>query len=122
MNHHHRKDRMSDVPTQRPFNGFLADQRGGALHAELTERLAEVTAAVIEHGKAGSLTLTIKISQQKGAERAVIVADDLKVKVPAPERGESLFFADEDGNLSRRDPRQPALPLSEARKAGEATS
>jgi hypothetical protein len=54
---------MSDAEKRdaRPFTGFLQEQRRGALHQELSEILAETVAAVTEHGKPGTVTLTLKI-------------------------------------------------------------
>jgi hypothetical protein len=108
---------MTDLPRQRPFNQWLLEQRQGALHGELTARLAEVTAAVAEHQAKGTVTLTITIAPQKHDATAVIVSDDVKAKAPRGDRGASLFFVDDHGGLSRRDPRQPELPLSAVRSA-----
>ncbi len=91
------------------FAAWLQEHRSGALHDELSDALAELARAVGEHDKAGTLSLTIRIAPN-GAN-TVIVTDDLKVKAPEAARPASLFFTDGRGNLSRRDPRQPELPL-----------
>lgn len=103
---------MSDTDEKvvKPFSTFLIEQRNGALAAELGEALHELVEAVTETSKAGSLTLTIKIKPE-GA--VLFVSDDVKVKAPAAERTASIFYADEHANLSRKDPRQPELPLAE---------
>lgn len=98
-----------DAPTVRPFSAWLREQRSGSLHSELGERLAEAAAAVVDHEKAATLTLTIKLSP--AGDGAVRVTDDVKTKIPAGDRGTSLFFTDDAGNLSRRNPRQAELPL-----------
>lgn len=95
-----------------PFNQVLLEIRQGSLHAELSERLQELVAAVAEQEKAGSLTLTIRVSPAGRRTAQYEISDDVSVKLPKPERGSSLFFA-LDGNLSRSDPRQPQLPLQE---------
>ncbi len=41
------------------------------------------------------------------------VSDEVKTKEPEGERGAALWFADEDGNLSRRNPMQQELPIRE---------
>lgn len=99
-----------DAPSVRPFAAVLQEQRQGGLHSELSEQLAELVAAVAAHGKAGSLTVTLNV---KPAEMpgAIVVSDDVKSKVPQPDKPASLFYSDDHGNLSRRDPRQPELPL-----------
>jgi hypothetical protein len=94
-----------------PFARFLQEHRGGRLSTELAEALNELVEAVTDTGKAGSLSLTVKIKPAgKGDAHALFVSDDVKVKKPAAERGESLFFADSDSNLTRKDPRQPEIP------------
>ena len=97
----------------KPFSQFLMEQRGGGMHGELSEKLREVVAAVVEHGKAGQMILTIKVTPLKAAEGQYVVVDDVKCKTPEGDRGASLYFADEDGNLSRSNPSQPELPLRE---------
>ena len=106
----------------KPFAAWLQEHRSGGLHQELSEALAEVARAVSEHEKVGSLTVTIKL--EPNGVGTVIVTDELKTKVPEPARPASLFFTDAGGNLSRRNPRQPELPLREvpAVDAEEATA
>lgn len=99
--------------TPKPFSQFLIEQRAGGLHSEVSEKLQTLVAAVAEHGKAGALTLTISVKPVDGSVGQYVVSDDVKVKAPEPARGASLFFADDVGNLSRSDPRQPELPLRE---------
>lgn len=105
----------NDTPNTQPFSQWLFQQRSGATHAELTDALAEVGAAVMETGKPGEVVLRIKVSKasKKGGHQ-MLVADDVIVKAPKPARDESLFFFDErTGSLTRTDPLQPSLPLQE---------
>jgi hypothetical protein len=107
-------DPMPDPEATAPrktFTSFLHEQRGGVLHAELTDALAELVAKVAEHEKGGTLTLKITIKPE--ADGAVKVADEVAIKAPRPASRPSLFFTDSSGNLSRRNPRQPELPLRE---------
>jgi hypothetical protein len=97
----------------RPFAAFLHDQRGGVLHSELSEALAEVSQAVMLHNKGGKVTLTISVKPAGNAEHTVFIGDDVKVQVPQAEKPTSMFFVDDEGNVSRRDPRQAELPLKE---------
>lgn len=98
-------------PEAAPFQQWLLAQRGGLCHAELTDRLAEVVAGVIEHGKQGRLQLTIAVKRSDVGGVAVMVTDTITAKVPAGERPAALFFAADGGGLVRQDPRQPELPL-----------
>lgn len=103
-----------EAPGTKPFGAFLHEHRSAGLHNEAGEGLAALVAAVIENQKKGSLTITINVEPAKGDERSVVVSDVLKVKAPEPSKPQSRFFSDPHGNLSRRDPRQPELPLRDA--------
>lgn len=105
-------ERGEIVTTTKPFGQFLLEQRNGALHGELSDRLREVVEGVVQHGKAGALTLLVTV-KPSGVGAQFLVTDEVRVKVPEADRGASLFFADQRGNLSRSDPRQPELPLRE---------
>jgi hypothetical protein len=99
---------VAKAPKQ--FTDTLRDIRGGQLTEDLTERLRELVSKVNETGGGGSLTLTLKIKRAaKGSGMTLIVADDIKVKLPVGERGETILFATDDGELQRNDPRQPRL-------------
>ena len=108
---------MSDdtAPQQaRPITGVLLEHRQGLTHSELSDALADVTRRVLEHRKPGSVTLKLDIKPGPGA--SVELVDKITVKAPEGQRESSLFFADEHGNLSRKDPRQlelEAQPLRE---------
>lgn len=93
----------------RPFADWLTQQRKGALNIEAAQALAELVEAVRETGKDGALTLTIKVEHSKG--NALIVTDKVNVKLPEHTRESVLWWADDAGNLTRRDPNQPELPL-----------
>ncbi len=97
----------------RPFADWMAEQRNGALHTELSQGLNDLVDAVNGVGRSGTLTLVVKVQPaSKHGEGSVLVADDVKVKLPQ-ERGEALYFVDADANLSRQNPAQPSLPLRE---------
>ncbi len=100
---------VDDKPTGN-FWGWLREHKQGALHSELSEKLAELALACLEHEKAGSLTLTINV-RDSGDGSTVFVSDDLKAKIPTADRGGSIMFASDDGTLSRQDPRQMTLPM-----------
>ncbi len=91
-----------DTPVIRPFTAWLTEQRRGTLNQELAEGLHELTNAVQTLGKKGTLTLTITVVPTKGDHVGVI--DDVTVKAPKPDRPDSLWFVDHDGNLTRNDP------------------
>lgn len=93
------------------FSAWLFQQRQGALHAELTIALAELTQAVMATDKEGSLTLTVKV-KKAGRGIQMIVSDAVKVNTPSRDVDPSFFFFNEEtGSLTRNDPYQPDLPL-----------
>lgn len=103
----------------RPFLAFLQEHRSGELHDELSERLNELTRAVQGVGKKGTLTLVIEVRPAGRSHDQVFVVDDVKAKLPEPDRAESIMYVDGAGNLSRSNPLQAELPgLREVRGPG----
>ena len=98
----------------RPFATTLQEIGGGKLAARLAAQLVELTAAVKATGKKGAITLKIEVAPlKKAAANTLVVSGSSTAKVPEGEDANptSVFFADDDGNLSRDDPQQPQLPL-----------
>ena len=94
----------------RPFSDWLREQQSGRTHDELTDALATLAAAVKETGKKGSISLTITVAPfDKGNGAALTVTDLVKVALPQHDRRKSIFYADDNGNLTRDDPMQPTF-------------
>lgn len=100
---------MTDRPPIRPFADFLREQAKGTTHDELSEGLHDLVQRVRDTGKKGTLTVAITVELMKGSDKAVIVSDEIKLKLPEHDRDTSLFFADRNGNLTRNDPDQLAF-------------
>ena len=98
---------MTEEQHARPFADFLAQQ--GRAHQELTEGLHDLIAAVKDTGKAGTLTLTIKVAVDMKNDEILRVSDNVVLKAPAHDRGERIYYADRTGNLTRSNPNQPEL-------------
>lgn len=92
------------------FNNTIDQIRYGQLSDELTEKMTELTRVCKETGRAGELTLKIKI--KPGAAGQMELSDDVKVKMPEYPRSTTLMFATDDGGLQREDPRQKTLDLT----------
>lgn len=45
----------------------------------------------------------------KGDSQVLVVSDEIKIKLPEFSRPASVFYSDEQGNLSRSNPDQPEL-------------
>lgn len=97
---------MSDPDRIRPFADFLREQAKGKSHAELSENLQTVVNAVKDTGKKGTLVYKVSIEPMKGDNAALVVTDEITVRLPEHDRQSSLFFADREGNLVRNDPNQ----------------
>lgn len=95
--------------TPRDFAVFLMEHARGRSHDELSAALRALVLAVSETGKPGSLTYSVKIKPQAKVEGAVLIADSIKSSLPEFDRPESIFFATDQGDLTRTDPRQSAL-------------
>ena len=101
--------------SKRAFAVFLQELRDGRTHAELSDQLATVLEKVKETGKAGEITLKLKVRPAgRGADvDKIVVADSVTIKLPNPERGEDFFWLTEENDLSRNHPRQGGLDLRE---------
>ena len=100
---------MTDTPPPpiRPFADWLRDQAGGTSHEELSEGLRDLVVKVTDTGKKGTLTYVVTVEPMpKVNGNALRVSDEIKLKLPEFDREVSLFFADDDRNLVRTDPRQ----------------
>lgn len=96
-----------------PNNTFLhvlQHHEEGEILNQLAEAQRECRAAAEMTGKVASLTLVVKFKAAARGATAILIAP-VKVKLPEVEPGASLWFADEEGNLHRNDPRQKELPL-----------
>ncbi|QFU87852.1 hypothetical protein [Amycolatopsis sp. YIM 10] len=92
-----------------PFALFLYELNKGRPNRELGAKLKELVAEVLKTRKAGTLQLTLTVKPQANVDGAVIIADEIKRKLPAFDRKASIYFADETGALHRDNPTQPTL-------------
>jgi hypothetical protein len=111
-------DTPLEGPARKPFAAFLQEHRNGGLHGELSDALAQLVLATLEQGKKGTLTIKVDVSPNQDGV-TVTITDTVTVKPPEAPRGAGIWFADEAGNLSRRNPMQPELPLRELRQGEE---
>ncbi len=93
------------------FLNFLSNLREGRAIDEMATALQEVQEGVNATGKAGTLTITISVAPASKGNRAMhTIKDKIAFKAPKPEADETVLFAT-NGGYSRRDPRQPELPV-----------
>lgn len=101
---------------ERQFTDVLTEVRRGQCELELTDGLRALVEAVETTGRSGTLTLKLDISPN-GKGEAVFVKDTITVKKPQVEGQASIFFIDDEHNLTREDPRQ--LSFAEIRREGK---
>ena len=89
----------------------LEEMHRGAVTAQADTELAKAIAAVKEHGKAAEVTIKVKIEPSGGDE--VSVTAECSSKLPKPKARPAIFFMTENNDLTRDDPKQTSLPLSE---------
>lgn len=95
---------MTTNTNPQPFAEWMHEHRGGAFHTELSEKLAQLLAAVVDTQKAGSLTIKIKV---KATGHQVSFVDTVSADLPEHDKELSLFFFNEKtGAVSKEDPRQ----------------
>ncbi len=100
------------------FDKTLREIRAGLVITELSQKLSELVAAVRATGKGGKLRLDLAIKPaSKGETVCVMVEDDITVKLPKPERANTIFYSTEDNLLQRNDPRQSEFELKEVPQA-----
>lgn len=92
-----------------PFTDVLSQIRRGLVVTELTEALAELCEAVIDTGKAGELTLKIKIKPPKGDSCQVTLSPMVSSKTPKADMPDGIFFVGAGGDLLRNDPDQKEM-------------
>jgi hypothetical protein len=94
----------------RPITDTLRHIGGGVFIDTASDKMAELVAAVDSTGRAGKLTLEVKV---KKATRggAMHITGTYKLTKPAEEPMEAMLFATPEGNLVADDPHQQKLDL-----------
>ena len=86
------------------FLAFLQGFRRGELLSQGDEQLEAVIAAIAETGGDGELTIKLPFKLNKAGQ--IECTPKISAKIPQRPMGTGIFFADDEGRLSRRDPRQ----------------
>lgn len=97
---------------------ILPEIRKGAVVSELSRALHDATEAAMEFGKPATVTLTIVIGTDKDKRRLtqppLYVTAEVDTKLPKAPLEATVFFPDQDQNLTRNlaESREPELALS----------
>jgi len=100
------------------FSVFIVDLNDGKTHTGLTADLGELLQTVKNTGRAGSMTLKIKVAPaSKGSQDVdkITVTADRKLELPKPEQPSDFFWLTDDAEVTRQHPRQHALDLRDAK-------
>lgn len=97
-----------------PLNVLQGLGRGRLLE-ELTAALASVADEVVQTGKPGSVTLTLKLSTQEQGDPMVQIIETIARKTPTKAARGAIVFAIE-GWLYSKDPRQGELQFREVER------
>lgn len=102
----------------RLITDVLRDIRRGRVVDAASVELAGVVRDAVATGKAGELTLKIKVTPDKGDPNLIRVTCEVKGKSPRPDLPDGLFFADKEGDLLREDPER-VMRFADAAAADE---
>lgn len=100
----HRKDRPVTAKHELNFLELIQSFRRGELLTEGDQKLNELTEAIQNTGVGGDLTLKLKFKVNKAGQLEVV--PNLSIRKPDRALGTGIYFATDDGRLTRRDPHQ----------------
>ncbi|UWQ59941.1 hypothetical protein K3722_07370 [Leisingera caerulea] len=86
------------------FLEFLQSFRRGQLLHEADEHLEKVISAMAETGGDGEITIKLPFKRNKAGQ--IECTPKISSKTPHRQMGTGIYFADDEGRLSRRDPNQ----------------
>lgn len=103
------------------FAVILNELNEGSIHAALTADLDELLRTVQATGRAGALTLKIKVvpavKSDGGTVDRINVTADRKLELPKSVMPSDFFYLTDDGETTRNHPRQQSLELREVTTA-----
>lgn len=91
---------------ERSFVSILDDLDAGEVTSRLTDELKACVKGALKAQAKATLTLTLTV---KPDGRMFIVTQDIKAKIPTPKTAQTAFYATDDGELRREDPKQVPL-------------
>jgi hypothetical protein len=87
---------------------MLAESDRGKLLDDAEYELATILAAIgSDFDRKGEISIKFKVTTKNGV---IIINSSVTAKLSEPERLPTMMFLDDNGNLGRKDPRQPVMP------------
>lgn len=96
------------------FVAVLLEMRNGAVAADCSTKFTELVESVLETGKSGSLTLSIKVRPNRTTGMQVTEVElthTCRAARPELDHGRSIFFVTKSRRLTRTDPNQMEMDL-----------
>lgn len=90
----------------RDFQDILTDLDDGEVHRRLTEKLRDVVNGARDANLAATLTLKLTVTPDG---RQFVVNSKITTSIPTPKTSFTVFFADDQGELRKEDPKQQQL-------------
>lgn len=104
------QESTEDIKAEAPdFAATLIKLDKGRQHTKISEDFRDVVAAVAKTHKPGKLTITVTVKPQAKVDAAVLVTATSKAGAPVFEPNASIFYATDEGELVRDDPKQHTL-------------
>jgi hypothetical protein len=92
------------TPETLTFAEFMTSFRRGQLLERADTALNELIDAIRETGSGGALTVKFPFKVNKAGQ--LECTPEVTLKKPAPTLGAGIYYASDDGRLTRRDPNQ----------------
>lgn len=103
----------NETTVETRFQDLLREHRSGGLEYDVSNEMRNLVDAVRSTSKGGSITITLKIAPINGDPNKVLLTDEVKVNIPKPAKGGSLFWTTDHGGLVGRNPNQLDLPIDQ---------
>ena len=103
------------------FQIMLGELRKGRALPAYDKALDQLLDECVITNKPGTITITITATPMKdedGEVSSFTFKDRVSIKPPERETGMTVLFRNDDGELTRRDSRQPELPMIEGGRRG----
>ena len=91
------------------IQSIIEEIRDGRLAVEIKDELNKLVTACEDTRKKGKLVITLTI---KPHAESMLVQGCVSAALPEPERADTTFFANEEGELQRNNPAQKDLPFN----------
>lgn len=89
---------------------IIRDADRGRVLSDMQEEIDNIVDGIEANRGVGVGKVTLTLTIKSKSEGTYTISADVKAKIPEPSRADMIMFLGDDGELQRRDPRQPDLP------------